>query len=250
MGDVDNLEAGMEALAQPTVICTDGSGGEYSADPRYRRCGWSWAAVEFSMGRPRVAAAKRGPLPGPRQSNNRAELYAVYSAISSTVGPLEMWTDSEIAIKGWRRRRFNAKGYEGSNSDIWAKIGGALRERPGGADAVQLHHIESHLTESQATRKGYPLAAWVGNQEADRLAGLAAEEHALPAAQISCFEWMRATAALVRKRIIQANLEATELQATLTMSEKEEKKQLLESTGHDLRHENTLGLQAVQPVSK
>ena len=47
-----------------------------------------------------VTVARWGPLPGPRQTNNRAEIYALLDAIGNTEGPMEFWTDSTTVLKG------------------------------------------------------------------------------------------------------------------------------------------------------
>eukprot|EP00959_Pyramimonas_sp_CCMP1952_P467458 9491644-Pyramimonas_sp.AAC.1 len=61
----------------PLHFCGDGSGGAMSADRRCRRCGWGWACMSDTT----VRAATRGPLPGPRQTNNRAEIWALLSVL-------------------------------------------------------------------------------------------------------------------------------------------------------------------------
>ncbi|CAK0839009.1 unnamed protein product [Prorocentrum cordatum] len=79
----------------------DGSEGEYTNDGRYRRCGGGWAILD-TQGRTRsfeVKTAKFGPLPGAKQSNNRAELWAVTSCLEATSGKLHYWTDSKVTLR-------------------------------------------------------------------------------------------------------------------------------------------------------
>eukprot|EP00959_Pyramimonas_sp_CCMP1952_P357296 7481634-Pyramimonas_sp.AAC.1 len=87
----------------PLVIYGDGSGGERSGDDRYMRCGWAWVRLRLGGdGECHLAAGKRDPLPGPRQSNNRAELWAFCNCVKSTNDYLHFWTDSAVLVAGWR----------------------------------------------------------------------------------------------------------------------------------------------------
>ena len=85
---------GGEAL----VASGDGSGGGHSNDERNRRCGLGWTALdtEGRAGNSPVRAAKFGPLPGARQTHNRAELRAFIGCAGPTEGPLVFWADSEV----------------------------------------------------------------------------------------------------------------------------------------------------------
>ena len=208
---------------QVLIVCGDGSGGSQSSDARYRRCGWGWALVRDVNGIHTVAAAASGPLPGPRQTNNRAELAAFISALQCTAGPMEFWTDSEILCKGWRNRRYEKRNYAKGNGDLWRTIGKELQER-GGRDEVIVHHIQSHLSQREAASKGYPERAWYGNQKADELAGHAADSHQIAPQQLQCYEWVRAVSSLVRNRIAQAMMDSFKLNPPLTWEEKKELK--------------------------
>eukprot|EP00959_Pyramimonas_sp_CCMP1952_P063664 1330218-Pyramimonas_sp.AAC.1 len=80
----------------PMTVCGDGSGGENADDERYRRCGWAWVALNTSNPSvPEVRGGGQGPLAGPRQTNNRAEITALLSALRHAAGPIDFWTDSE-----------------------------------------------------------------------------------------------------------------------------------------------------------
>eukprot|EP00959_Pyramimonas_sp_CCMP1952_P357989 7495560-Pyramimonas_sp.AAC.1 len=69
----------LEAPADtPLGIYGDGSGGKRSTDWRYRRCGWAWARLTTTTdGNYQLASARYGPQPSRRQTNNRAELWAL-----------------------------------------------------------------------------------------------------------------------------------------------------------------------------
>ena len=190
------------------LVCGDGSGGEYGSDPRYRRCGWAWALMGAEAGPHIVRAAAQGPLPGPRQTNNRAELYAFLHTLRSTHGPLTYWTDSDILKRGWDRRRHAARRFHRGNGDLWRMIAKELRSREGGELDIDVAHINSHIDLETALTKGWPPEAWHGNAAADHRAGEAAAAHQIPEQRMACFEWVRATSHLVRQRIIQAQLDA------------------------------------------
>eukprot|EP00973_Karenia_brevis_P024345 3358071-Karenia_brevis.AAC.1 len=66
-------------------ICTDGSGGIHSGEPRPRRCGWAWVvnSANGGMGYAPVGYhGEYGTLDG-RQTVPRSELTAVMSFFSS-----------------------------------------------------------------------------------------------------------------------------------------------------------------------
>eukprot|EP00959_Pyramimonas_sp_CCMP1952_P350483 7343015-Pyramimonas_sp.AAC.1 len=62
-----------------------------------------------------------------------------------------------------------------------------------------IKHMRSHLSLEESLERQVPKWAWIGNRGADHRADLAAEEHAIPAAQLSCHEWVRAVGQLVRQ---------------------------------------------------
>eukprot|EP00959_Pyramimonas_sp_CCMP1952_P359238 7522213-Pyramimonas_sp.AAC.1 len=61
-----------------------------------------------------------------------------------------------------------------------------------------------------ALQGGFPKHAWADNNIADQLADRAAAEHAVGAAQLGCYDWIRATAVKVRDRICQATATPSE----------------------------------------
>ena len=77
------------------------------------------------------------------------------------------------------------------------------------------------MEEQEAHRRGVPREAWLGNAKADEYAAEAAAGHELPEVQRSCYEWVRATGALVRGRLIQATLDAFKERSSMTHTEKE-----------------------------
>ena len=243
---------------QPLVLYTDGSGGQFGHDPRYSRCGWAWARLEaqgatkikegWADVRFRVSDSHFGPLPGTRQTNNRAELWAFKSALTHTEGNLIVWTDSEILIKGWRAMQEGKKPKK--NLDIWQEIEKEAKQR--GTGKVTLQHIESHISAEEAKAKGYPAHAWFGNKAADTLAGEAAETegHRIDPGEITLYEWVRATSNLIAQRIATTTKEALERNAkdkekkeTLTTAEfkqatkKREITEMISQTKHSIKED-------------
>ena len=98
-----------------------------------------------------VIGEKKGPLPRPRQTNNRAELFAMIDAVARSDGDLIFWTDSEVLCKGWAECKHNYKAFVGGNSDLWYKLGQAVEDRSYGVITVK--HIESHIKWDEAKRK-------------------------------------------------------------------------------------------------
>ena len=207
---------------KPLRICGDGSGGEYASDPRYRRCGWAWVEVHDSELSSR--GSNKGPLPGPRQSNNRAEMYAMIDALIQTKGPMTFWTDSDLLNIGWQKKKYQMKAYLGGNADLWHKLGKALEARGAEEDEVHVRHIQSHLSREEAELQGYPIQAWWGNRQADILAGEAADEHAIPRGQMACYEWVNAVGMLIRRRMYRSTLQAIIKNPSMTMEDKELKR--------------------------
>ncbi|CAK0853258.1 unnamed protein product, partial [Prorocentrum cordatum] len=115
-----------------------------------------------------------------------------------------------MVFRGWRDRRFQRAAEVSTNGDLWTRIGHAIAPREHGADIVNLFHINSHLTWEEAQAKGFPHHAWLGNQHADRLAEQAAHDHDIDDNQMDLYDWANATAALVRRRIAAATVDATD----------------------------------------
>eukprot|EP00959_Pyramimonas_sp_CCMP1952_P410386 8600525-Pyramimonas_sp.AAC.1 len=147
-GEALNLP-GVVATNGPLLVCGDGSGGANADDDRYRLCGWAWVALDRSSPfAPALRGGAQGPLAGPKQTNNRAELSALLSAFQHTEGPMDFWTDSEVLYKGWRRGRHTRPGGLSAHGDLWGQMKTALQER--GQAEVQVYFMSSHQTALEA----------------------------------------------------------------------------------------------------
>eukprot|EP00959_Pyramimonas_sp_CCMP1952_P188339 3938750-Pyramimonas_sp.AAC.1 len=166
------------------IVRGDESGGEHGDDARYRRCGWSCVVMEKIGTTWGAAATVAGSLPGPRQSNNRAEITAFLDCMQTTEGCLIFYTDSDIPCKGWHSKRYFITGYKKAMGDLCKKMRQIISTRE--VAEVRARHIESHMSREQATDRGVRIEAWKGNENADQLAGEAAASHGISEAQMGC----------------------------------------------------------------
>ncbi len=142
---------------------TDGSALHPGCRP-LRRAGWG---LFFPSG---IRAC--GPLPGPSQTINRAELWALCNFAAARPAVLEAHSDSQVTVSGAKRV---ARGeIPAINADLWV-IYLACR-----VQHMSVSYVPAHLDEEQAAAKGIPGYLRQGNEEADRLARLGAEGHAVP----------------------------------------------------------------------
>ena len=107
----------------PKYVCTDGSGGKFSADKRLRRCGWAWVVLKSKSGVESfkasdivVGSQAYSALEGNKQTVNRAELSAVLSACENVAGPMVLYSDSAYVCRIFALPCENWTEY--SNSDL------------------------------------------------------------------------------------------------------------------------------------
>ncbi|KAJ2402881.1 hypothetical protein GGI23_000390 [Coemansia sp. RSA 2559] len=139
-----------------TVVYTDGaSSGNGTSGAR------AGYGVYFGQGDPRNISA---PLEGPRQTNQRAELQAIKSALESAPagGVVNIHTDSKYAIdsstkwaRTWERNNWiSSNGKAVENQDLIRPIVDNISQRGG---KVEFTHVRAHT-------------GIAGNEAADRLA--------------------------------------------------------------------------------
>ena len=71
---------------------------------------------------------------------------------------------------------------------------------------VSLVFVNSHTLDSDFVMLGAPKYLIVGNDVADRLAGEAAKRVALPGSALALIDWVDATAACIRRRLVEATM--------------------------------------------
>jgi ribonuclease HI len=111
------------------------------------------------------------PLPGDIQTNNRAELYALYLGLTVLPPqvPLLLYSDSQFVVKGatlwlrqWKENGFKGTcGHSVAHSDLWQLVDNALQGREG---AWAIRWTAGHVGIS-------------GNEQADRLANSGRLQH-------------------------------------------------------------------------
>ena len=115
------------------------------------------------------------PLPGPRQTNQRAELWAVVLLLENDPRWLDVRTDSSYVHEGFRRwPLWRHIGWPGCNRDLWDRVGAALETTPG---RVLTCKVKGHAKWVDVERRRCSLADKVGNDQADKLAGQGADLH-------------------------------------------------------------------------
>ncbi len=145
---------------------TDGS-ALHPDCPVLRRAGWG---LFFP---PDVRAC--GPLPGPSQTINRAELWALCNFAAARPAVPTAHSDSMVSVSG--ARRVAAGDVPAINADLWVIYLACL------VPGTVVHCVPAHLTPEEAEAKGVATELRLGNAEADRLARLGAEAHAVPTAE-------------------------------------------------------------------
>ena len=161
------------------TVCTDGSGGFWSANAKLRRCGWA-AVMLDSSGNPRhwkwIAAALGGSV----QTVPRAEIYAVLMVVEHAEGDCHVWSDHENIIKTINERRWS-KARSGTNSDLWNRLEDALSNS---VWTFRFSWVNSHVKDGMDVQTKVPRCVYLGNKKADSKAGLAAETNRIPDADV------------------------------------------------------------------
>ena len=181
---------------------TDGSGGQHSADPRLRRCGWGFVVLapppgwttdaeddgesggfiecedDDDGGKVTVYFAGYGALVGAVQRVGRAELVAVTQLLATTAGPMKVWVDYQAVVDGFTRGPTHTM--TSRMADLWVEFWDALEARPGGKAAISIAKVKAHVAEDVARQQGC-IRTWHGTRLADIQAGMGADLHQIPA---------------------------------------------------------------------
>ena len=108
------------------------------------------------------------PLPGPEQTNQRAELHACIAALEAEPRAIELRSDSKYVVDGvMRHARWRLAGWRGDNADLWAIMSAILSER--GTD-VRVVKVKGHATDVDVQRGRVDPIDKFGNDAADELA--------------------------------------------------------------------------------
>lgn len=149
----------------------DGSGGKYSRYPTLTRCGVGVQYVdEDKIPRTNIST----PLPGLIQSNNRAELYALWIVVMNVeiVGKVDFFTDNKIVrdtrLKGKQRARL------ANHGDLWADIFEKIEQK--GLE-VKVYWMPSHTDTQPKKKEKAPewMKEWQRKQGSRRIGGCCCE---------------------------------------------------------------------------
>ena len=134
-------------------------------------------------------------LPGPEQTNQRAELAACLAVLEREPRRVEIRTDSQYVIHGVCRRKPT-----GDNSDLWSKLHQMIDSR--GQDSVQFVKVKGHA-KARHVESGQVLPIdKFGNDEADLLAVAGARLHAPPIHMCAVKHRRLATAKAVHRMML------------------------------------------------
>ena len=114
-------------------------------------------------------------MPGAKQTNQRAELWAAVLVMESDARALDIRTDSKYVHDGVQRwPQWRHLGWGGSNADLWQRVHQCLDQAPG---RVLTTKVKGHATWRDVEAGRVMLQDKVGNAHADRLAGAGADMH-------------------------------------------------------------------------
>eukprot|EP00973_Karenia_brevis_P040324 5570592-Karenia_brevis.AAC.1 len=121
-------------------------------------------------------------LPGLVQTNQRAELYAVWHALEVEARDLEIRSDSQYVVDGcimhlrtWQRRGWRSRKGPLINSDLWQKIYQLLQSRR--ANSVKFCKVKGHASWDEVEQGSVSHNDKIGNDMADALAVAGASLH-------------------------------------------------------------------------
>ena len=182
----------------------DGSGGEYTSDPRLRRCGWGFVLQQGES----LQNGMYGTLPGVRQTVPRAEITAATQALNHSVpsegaATFEFCTDCMVLVNGWWRGK--AKCMQSCNADVWEDFWNAVDAFPG---AVLIRKVKAHTTQEDVEAGRISAEDKKGNEAADHNAGLGAKLHEPTFAQRREVMWADIYSWLVQTRLLAICLKA------------------------------------------
>jgi hypothetical protein len=140
---------------------------------------------------PEHPSNKSYPLPGVEQTNQRAELHAVISAIESEFRFLEIRSDSKYVCDGFAsiQNGTYSEHLSGDNADLWLVLLNTLGTRQ--KESVIVTKVKGHAKERHvASGEVLPIDKW-GNDSADALAVKGGEVHEAPAHVVAAFKRRR-----------------------------------------------------------
>ena len=148
--------------------------------------------------RQRIMAGNLGPAVGKQQTEPRAELTAIIELVKRLAGPTTIWTDHKNISDIFNGDLRTSVGR--ANSDLWEQLLDHLQEK---GIPVKIRWVPSHSDEHvEGTAPWIPPLIFLGNGEADRLAGEAVKAHEVEAHIAAKVKEEQALAATIINRIV------------------------------------------------
>ena len=119
-----------------------------------------------------------GPVPGPRQSIDVAELYAAVVALRFVCGEVTLVSDSSGFVKGWAAGRAWCTTPQRPNADLWRDFWAAAADV--GLDHITVRKVKAHTSEAAVARGEISAKDRGGNAWADEFAKAGARRHRAP----------------------------------------------------------------------
>ncbi len=131
---------------------------------RVLRAGWAFVVFNASD---KPLWAKYGSLPDRYPSTLRSELRAVVEAVRMATGLLEIYTDCNGVVKGFRRGRTWTTSARQPAADLWRGLWKAIDET---GSTVSVHKVAAHRSPQDVAEGRISPTNWLGNWIADNLA--------------------------------------------------------------------------------
>ena len=203
---IEGIHTFVPSSSSKQAVFTDGSGGKYTKDKRLRRCGWGWIVLSHPReGEFLCHQGGFGTLEGWSQTVPRAELRAAIEAVAGTVGPVDIFTDCGMLVRGAARPM--SQWCDGANCDLWLELYTAVSNHRGSVDFIKVKAHDDGTLMRQGRQSPF---AFFGNCLVDRLASQGAQQHELPEGWAATVGLVDAKARVVQERLLHISLACTE----------------------------------------
>ena len=142
-------------------------------DELLSRAGWGVVEVRVVN---KMEARAWGPFVGLVQCIDAAEVQAATMAMKFGVPPLNLYSDSDFFVKGWRRGRQWCTSPGRAHADVWREFWRTLQDF-GGENVVQVTKVKAHATLAMVEGGLVTEVDRWGNQLADEAAKRGAQCH-------------------------------------------------------------------------
>ena len=164
-----DLPSSSVMLAPEVTVYTDGSGKDAGAR---RFAGWSIYCQECED------LTVSAPLLETYQTASKGEVRAIVEVAERATYGVHIVTDSQYAMEMATEIKTGGKVPDGTHKKLWARF------KEQSHKILSITKIKSHLQWEDAEKRGFSRMDWLGNKEADRLAGLGADKHGYTSEEI------------------------------------------------------------------